>query len=499
MRSAGALSSDMPSGRLAWAAVLTAGLSVPLHAQLTTTEVARGLDSPVAAVADPTNPETLFIVEQGGLIRVARHGVLLDEPFLDLRAAVASGGERGLLGMALAPDFAESGRFFVNFTDRSGDTVVARFRRTAETPLTADRASRFDFRWPDGRRTIDQPFANHNGGHLAFGRDGYMYIGLGDGGSGGDPRNFAQNPRSLLGKMLRLDVNVPDDDSRGYRVPDENPFVDGRPISALGEIWAFGLRNPWRYSFDDWTRGGTGALLIGDVGQDAREEIDFEPAGAGGRNYGWRLREGRQAYDSRTAPAFLPLTEPIYDYGRSVGEAVTGGGVYRGAALDPSFNGRYFFADFVSGRVWSLGLHIAADDGSASADDEREHTASLGGRSRLGSISSFGVDAHGEMLLLNYDGGVVLRVSPDFAVVPGAPQLTATAGGDQVALRWVPDEMGVVAASFDVERSRGGSVVERVTVERSEADLSWTEGDCLRVRARARSGMAGPPSEEVCR
>jgi glucose/arabinose dehydrogenase len=489
----------MSFGRLAWAAILTAGLSVSLHAQLTTTEVARGLDSPVAAVADPSDTETLFIVEQGGLIRIARNGTLLEEPFLDLRNATTSDGERGLLGMALAPDFTESGRFFVNFTDRSGDTVVARFHRPVETPLKADPASRFDFMWPDGRRSIDQPFPNHNGGHLAFGRDDYMYIGLGDGGSGGDPRNLAQNPRSLLGKMLRLDVSVSDDDRRGYRVPEDNPFVDGRPIAALAEIWAFGFRNPWRYSFDDWTRGGTGALLIGDVGQDAREEIDFEPAGMGGRNYGWRLREGRQPYDARTPAAFLPLTEPIYDYGRTVGEAVTGGVVYRGAALDPSFNGRYFFADFVSGRAFSMGLHLAADGSTATPDDVREHTASLGGRNRLGSISSFGVDRDAEMLILNYDGGVVLRVSPDFAVVPHAPRVTAAIDGERVTLTWEPDRTGVTSTSFDVERVRDRAVVESVPVERTSAELTWSPGDCLRVRARARSRLAGPPSEAVCR
>ena len=269
-------------------------------------------------------------------------------------------------------------------------------------------------------------------------------------------------------------------------------------MSALAEIWAFGLRNPWRYSFDDWTRGGTGALLLTDVGQDAREEIDFEPAGAGGRNYGWRIREGRLPYDTRTTAAFLPLTEPIHDYGRTVGEAITGGFVYRGAALDPSFNGRYFYGDFVSGRVFSIGLHLAADGSSATAAEEQEHTASLGGRSRLGSISSFGIDRDGEMLLLNYDRGVVVRISPDFAAVPRAPQLSSAADGDRVSLSWVADQTGVAAASFAIERLRDRAVVERLSIERPEADLSWAAGDCLRVRARARSGAAGPPSAEVC-
>jgi glucose/arabinose dehydrogenase len=208
--------------------------------------VATGLRNPLAVVADPTSHTTVFVVEQDGVIRVVRDGILRPEPFLDLRSAISSGGERGLLGLAFAPDYAESRRFFVNFTDRSGDTVIARFLRQIENPVAADATTRFDLLWPSGRRSIDQPFSNHNGGHLAFGPDGYLYVGLGDGGSGGDPMNHAQNPQSLLGKMLRLDVNVPDDDVRGYRVPEDNPFVDGDPVRALPEIWAFGLRNPWR-------------------------------------------------------------------------------------------------------------------------------------------------------------------------------------------------------------------------------------------------------------
>ena len=257
--------------------VLIAGLASSVTAQIRGDVVVSGLRTPVAAVADPTDRSVFFVVEQGGLIRVVRDGALLVEPFLDLRNDISTGGERGLLGLALSPDYAQSRRAYVNFTNRNGDTVVARFVRDANNRLIATRASRFDLQWPDGRRIIEQPFANHNGGHLAFGPEGYLYIGLGDGGSSGDPMNFAQNPDVLLGKMLRIDVNVPDDDARGYRVPADNPFVDGSPIRALGEIWAFGLRNPWRYSFDDWTRGGTAALVIGDVGQNAREEINFEP------------------------------------------------------------------------------------------------------------------------------------------------------------------------------------------------------------------------------
>jgi glucose/arabinose dehydrogenase len=322
---------------------------------------------------------------------------------------VASGGERGLLGMAFPPDAVASRRFYVNFTNVNGDTVVSRFTRRADGQVDPD--SRFDLVWGDGRRFIAQPFANHNGGHLAFGPDGYLYVGLGDGGSGGDPMHLAQHPNTLLGKMLRIDVNVPDHDPRGYRIPEDNPFLDRDPLPALPEIWAFGLRNPWRYSFDDWTRGGTGALVIADVGQNAREEINWEPRGRGGRNYGWRLREGRANFDTRQSAAYLPLTEPIHDYPRSEGMSITGGFVYRGSALHAMFNGRYFYADFVAGRVYTIGLHLD-DRQEASADDQLELTTLLGGTQELGTISSFGVDAEGELYIVSYTHGRVLKIAP---------------------------------------------------------------------------------------
>ena len=341
---------------------------------------ASGFSSPVAFVQDPLARDVQFVVEQAGRIRVVRGGTVLATDFLDLRAAVLAGGERGLLGLSFAPN-AASGRFFVNFTNRSGDTVVARFERSSD-PLVANPASRFDLRFggPGGAAAIAQPFANHNGGHLAFGPDGYLYIGLGDGGSGDDPEHRAQNPQELLGKMLRIDVNVPDTHATGYQVPPTNPFVGGRPIAARPEIWAFGLRNPWRYSFDDPARGGTGALVIGDVGQNAFEEIDYEPANRGGRNYGWRNREG--AHDNVTSrpPAFLPLVDPIHEYGRALGQSVTGGYVYRGRALGSAYAGRYFFADYVQGRVWSLALAIDGQ-GEARVSGVMEHTAELGGQS----------------------------------------------------------------------------------------------------------------------
>jgi len=398
--------------RVAWAlvGVLSLGLfPSQATAQLRTQVIATGLSNPVAFVMDPLDHSTFYVVEQRGTIRTLRNGTLSPAFFLDIRSVISAGGERGLLGLAFPPDHADSRRFYVNFTNPDGDTVVARYTRTAAG--TVDPRSRFDLMWPDGRRYIEQPFSNHNGGHLAFGPDTYLYIGLGDGGSGGDPMNNAQNPNTLLGKMLRIDVNVPDTNARGYRVPEDNPFVDRQPIAAMTEIWAFGLRNPWRYNFDDWTHGGTGALVIADVGQNAREEVNWEPIGQGGRNYGWRLREGRAPYDTRMAAAYQPLAEPIHDYPRSDGMSITGGFVYRGAALDPMFNGRYFFADYVAGRVFTIGLALDERQ-EARAVDLLELTETLGGTGELGLISSFGVDENAELYVVSYSRGRILKIIP---------------------------------------------------------------------------------------
>ena len=373
---------------------------------------ASGFNLPVAIVQDPTNPFVQLVVEQAGRVRVVRAGAHLTTDFLDLRAAVRSGGERGLLGLALAPDYASSGRFFVNFTNAAGHTVIARFRRSSD-PLIADAASRFDLRI-GGAPVITQPFSNHNGGHLAFGPDGYLYIGLGDGGSGDDPDHRSQDPRELLGKMLRIDVNVPDTDVSGYRVPPDNPFLSSGPKGTRPEIWSFGLRNPWRYTFDDPARGGTGALVIGDVGQNRWEEIDYEPVRRGGRNYGWRNREGLHSNVTDLPPAFQPLVDPIFEYGHATGGSVTGGYVYRGAALGDAFRGRYVFADFVAGRIWSVALSIDTG-GDARASDLRDHTLELGSP---GSISSFGVDAEGELYMVSYSSGTVLRVLGPAAAPP---------------------------------------------------------------------------------
>jgi glucose/arabinose dehydrogenase len=389
--------------------VIAQTASISAQMPLRTRLYASGFSNPLAFVQDPSDPATQFVVEQGGRIRVVQSGVVLDADFLDVRGAITSGGERGLLGLAFAPD--STGRVFVNFTDRAGNTVVARFRRSAN-PLVADPTSRFDFVWNSGEAFIRQPFANHNGGHLLFGPDGFLYVGLGDGGSGDDPDHRAQNPRELLGKMLRLDVNVPDNHPIGYVVPADNPFVSGA-LGARPEIWAFGLRNPWRYTFDDPARGGTGALIIGDVGQNRWEEIDYEPRGAGGRNYGWRNREGSHDYVTSRPPAYLPLVDPVHEYDHNTGQSVTGGYIYRGSALGAPHAGRYFFADFIQGRVWSILI-----TSTTSSSGLVEHTSELGGTSQLGNVSSFGIDTSGEMYIVSYSRGVILKITGPLTTPP---------------------------------------------------------------------------------
>lgn len=389
------------------ALLLMAGAVADAAAQLRTRVHASGFTQPLAFVQDPTDPAVQFVLEQAGRIRVVRNGTVQAADFLDLTASVRSGGEQGLLGLAFPPDAGLTGRFYVNFTRTDGHTVIARFRRSPD-PLVADPASRFDLRWngAGGEPLIAQPFSNHNGGHLAFGPDGFLYIGLGDGGSGNDPNHFAQDPSVLLGKMLRVDVGVPDSHPIGYLVPGDNPFVAS---PARSEIWSFGWRNPWRYTFDDPSRGGTGAMITGDVGQNRWEEIDYEPLGRGGRNYGWRNREG--AHDNVTSrpPAFTPLVDPIHEYDHSTGSSITGGYVYRGTALAADLRGRYFFADFIRSRVWSIAVTVDID-GQARASDLREHTEDLGGVAQLANVASFGVDADGELYIVSYGRGVILKI-----------------------------------------------------------------------------------------
>lgn len=402
-------------------ASLLALIPIRAHAQFSAQLVAGDLQSPLAFVQVPGDPSAQVIVELGGRVRLLRNGVLQSRDFLDLSEVVLAGGEQGLLGLAFAPDYALSGRLFVDFVDQAGNTVVARFTRSADDAWIADPASRFDLIWPTGLPFIVQIYGNHNGGNLAFGPDGYLYVGTGDGGGADDPQHQAQDPTSLLGKMLRLDVMVSDADPEGYDVPPTNPFVGQEGIIDL--IWAIGYRNPWRWSFDDPQLGGTGALIVGDVGQDGYEEIDYEPAGAGGRNYGWRNREGAHDYLGDLPPFSEPLTDPLFEVEHPGAESIIGGFVYRGRALGSSFYGRYFFTDFVYGWLWSFGLDVNPDTGEATAfgletHDDLDHV--------LVGPASFGVDADGELYIVEFLRGAVHKLvlrgdTPPPGPNPGEP------------------------------------------------------------------------------
>jgi glucose/arabinose dehydrogenase len=326
----------------------------------------------------------LFVVEKVGRIQVVENGQRQPVPFLDITDRVGSGGsEQGLLSVAFAPDFDTSEVFYVDYTDRRGNTVVARFRLLDRDPPQGD---------PDSEQRIleiAQPAANHNGGQLQFGPDGYLYIGTGDGGRAGDPWGNAQNPGELLGKMLRIDVSGNDT----YRIPSDNPFVGWSDVRS--EIWALGLRNPWRFSFDR----ATNELYIADVGQNSYEEVDFQPASStGGENYGWDIMEADHCFEPQSGCDTAGLIPPVAEYGHGLGCSITGGYVYRGTRF-PQLEGVYFFGDFCSGRIW--GLRQAASG---------EWNMALLLETELG-ISSFGEDAAGELYVLDYRGGTIYQLS----------------------------------------------------------------------------------------
>lgn len=342
--------------------------------------VATGISAPTDIQSAGDGSGRLFLVQQNGLIRILRNGVVSASPFLDISSKTRTGGELGLLGLAFPPGFAQKQRFYVDYTDLQGNTVIAQYRMTAN-PDVADANSEIAL------LNITQPFANHKGGQLRFGPDGYLYIGMGDGGSGGDPFGNGQNLGTLLGKLLRIDV---ESDSGHVRIPGDNPFLNR--AGARPEIWAFGMRNPWRFSFDS----ANNALWIADVGQDRYEEIDLQPASShGGENYGWNLMEGLHCYTAGCNPQGLVL--PIAEYPHGPECSVTGGFVYRGR-VSPGLRGLYLYGDYCSGKIWGL---------------ERQGTAWTNHLLLASgfSITTFGQDDAGELYVANTGSGAIYHIN----------------------------------------------------------------------------------------
>jgi glucose/arabinose dehydrogenase len=356
--------------------------------------VASGLSSPVSMSAPDDQSGRLFILEQTGKVRIMKDRVLLSTPFLDVSTLITCCGERGLLGLAFPPGFAAKGHFYIYYTNTNGDILIARYNVSANPDL-ADPASGVTV------MTIPHPdFANHNGGQLAFGADGYLYAGIGDGGSGGDPNNHGQSLNTLLGKLLRIDVegagcvqNPPK--TLNYCIPASNPLT--ATAGARAEIWAYGLRNPWRFGFDRLTHD----LYIGDVGQNAEEEIDFQPAASpGGENYGWRILEGNLCYNASscvTPPGYVAPVA-VYDHGSNNvnGCSVTGGYVYRGPDIYLNLNGVYLYADFCKGKIYGL---------QNNGGWQSQLLLSPGF-----NISTFGQDGSGFLYVAHYSGGKIYQI-----------------------------------------------------------------------------------------
>ena len=355
-------------------------------------EVASGLNKPVQVTHAGDGSNRLFVVDQRGYIRIIQNGAVLSTPFLDIDALVRSGGERGLLGLAFHPQYVENGYFYVDYTDDSGNTVIARYSVSADPNLAN----------PDSAlilMTIPQPYRNHNGGQVAFGPDGYLYIGMGDGGGAGDPQNNGQDKNTLLGAMLRIDVDHTSG-SLNYAIPADNPFVGQ---DGADEIWAIGLRNPWRFSFDR----RTGDLYIGDVGQNKWEEINYQAAGTpGGLNFGWDCKEGTHAFNSPSPLCGNPvaqadLVDPIAEYSHAEGFSVTGGFVYRGSSYS-AMSGYYFYADYGTGKIWSLTKTGANPDTWSAPELELDTNF---------NISAFGEDESGELYVIDYSAETIYKLA----------------------------------------------------------------------------------------
>ncbi len=356
--------------------------STPDGSQYQWVEIASGFQRPVFVTHAGDGSGRLFIEDQYGSIWVMNDGVLQETPFLNVQTLInTSANERGLLGLAFHPNYAENGYFFINYTNRDGHTVVARYTVSADDPNVADPSSALTL------LTVRQPYPNHNGGYIGFGPDGYLYVGMGDGGSAGDPDYNGQTPSSLLGSILRLDVDNPAGD-KAYGIPADNPYTSNSLLAP--EAWAWGLRNPWRMSFDR----ETGDLYIADVGQNQWEEVNFQPAdSAGGENYGWNIMEGTHRYSGE--PVKDGLVPPFTEYSHAEGGcSVTGGYVYRGEAL-PDLQGVYLYGDYCSGLIWSS----YRDENGTWQTSLFMETDAL--------ITSFGEDEAGELYLVDHSGSVL--------------------------------------------------------------------------------------------
>ena len=447
------------------AAVLTVG-SADAEPPLTTTRIVTGLSRPVLAISPPGDTERLMVAEQWtARIRLVKNGVLQGTPFLDINSiTIGSGNERGLLGVAFHPDYATNRKFYVHYNDNSGRTVIREYLRSAGNPDVADASSGRPIFGP-----LSQPFSNHNGGMIAFSpNDGYLYVGLGDGGSGNDPGNRSQDiTNQLLGKILRIDVDgddFPGDANNNYAIPADNPFVG---VTGDDEIWAYGVRNPWRFSFDR----ANGDLYMGDVGQNAREEINWQPGdSAGGENYGWRCMEGNGCTGLSGCTCFsATLTDPIDDYTHALGFSVTGGYVYRGSAI-PGLQGTYFYCDYGSARIWSFRY----DEDTGSLVDFTERTSELTPNvGSINGIASMGQDANGELYFVDHSGGEIFRLEEDCQTPLDCQQ--SFCDGSDLTLGDCPcANPGLTNTGCDIQQSTGG-----VRLQVASQDTAGTQASLL--------------------
>jgi cysteine-rich repeat protein len=366
-----------------------AGIDPVAGTTITSQRIVSGLSQPLFVTAPRGDVTRIFIVEKTGHIKIMKFGTLLGTDFLDIHTKVSSGSEQGLLSLAFHPDYANNGRFFVDYTNTAGDTVVAEYH-VSPNPDIADSTETVIL-------GVTQPFSNHNGGEVTFGPDGYLYIGLGDGGSGGDPLGNGQNKDTMLGKLLRIDV----DSGSPYTSPPTNPFFGATP--GLDEIWAFGLRNPWRFSFDRQN----GDLYIADVGQNLWEEVDYQPAlSGGGENYGWNIMEANHCFNPSSGCDQTSLTLPVVEYSHSEGCSVTGGYAYRGCKM-PDLRGTYFYGDWCAAFIRTFEIV----GGVATNLQDRTADLAPGGGITIDQITSFGEDARGELYITD-QGGEVFKIVP---------------------------------------------------------------------------------------